>query len=333
LQDDPEARKAEGQRSPGVYSALVEELIQGLNADFPEDHLAVLTQTELKRLSDLTDDYYKKIGQMKCPEPPANATIQETQAYAKACCNDMSKITDEFIAAYNTIVAARANIVQVRWKEYINALINIVSLEPTFGNKNLVYQNVQAYFAYLASVWNSARFEPKPTMGCDIPLTNAEVDSLISSSRSVSLHCPRGLYLDVDLQVAKVKGDCDKFELEFGKEIIVNFEKNFRSGTATLSTGFSESVRKYTDLKASAKLLGYVSFDNNWNFADVGIKGKAEAGVNSEFSTMDGMAKGSSWIVGGEAGFSVGLESGFKTYVKGKGVFSEFQTLEYNTKW
>jgi len=332
LEDNAAEREADGKRSPGVYSALVEELLQGLHADYPPENLAVLTDMDGEKLSKLTENYYYRISIMKCPEPPPTATVPQLKAFAKACCNDQSKVTDEFMTAYNTLVESRGRMVQSRWKEYINGLINIVSLDPSYGNKKLVYQNVQAYFSFLLTVWNTARFEPKPIPGCDLQLTPSQVDSLIASARAVNLHCPRGLYLEVDLQFAKVKGDCEKFELEFGKEIIVNFEKNFKTGTATLSTGFSESIRKYTDLKASAKLLGYVSFDNNWDFADVGIKGKVEAGINTELPMMDGMAKGSSWIVGGEAGFSIGLESGFKSYAKGKGILSEFQTLEYSSK-
>lgn len=332
LEDDPAARRAEGGRAPGVYSDLVEELLHGLHDAFPPENLAVLSDDDLEKLRLLTEDYYDRIGKMKCPEPPANATVPQLNAFAKACCEEKSKVTDAFMATYNSLVEGRVKTVQGRWKDYLNGLVNIVSLNPTYGNKKMVYAEVQAYFSFLLTAWNSARFEPKPTTGCDLVLTKAEVDSLIASARAVNLHCPKGLYLEVDLQVAKVKGDCDKYELEFGKDIIVNFEKNFTTGTATLSTGFSEKINKDGIIKGGAKLLGYISFDNNWSFADVGIKGKIEGGVKTETPMLQNVAVGTTWALGGEAGFSLGLESGFKSYAKGKGIFSEFETLEYSSK-
>lgn len=329
--NEAEAR-ADGARPIGVYYDLVEELLDGLYKTYPPENLAILTYADIAQLKALKENYYAKVAEMKCPPDPPNATIPELKALAKKCCDKHAPVADAFMAEYNGFIQRKFNQVYPRWKGYINGLVNIVSLDPTLARRKMVYANVQAYFNFQIAAWQSAAFENKPIGGCDPTMTTAEADSIIASARALNLRCPRSVQVEVDLQFAKLKGDCDKFEVEFGKEIIVNFEKNFKTGTATLSTGFSESVRKYTDLKASGKLLGYISFDNNWDFADVGIKGKLEAGVNTETPFMDDLAKGSSWVIGGEAGFSLGLESGFKSYAKGKGILGEFQTLEYSSQ-
>ncbi|HVF97064.1 MAG TPA: hypothetical protein VM871_07075, partial [Flavisolibacter sp.] len=86
LEDNAAERRAEGARPPGVYSDLVDELLHGLHDVFPPANLAILTNSDIDHLKSLTDRYYEKLLTMKCPEPPAHATVPELKAYAKKCC-------------------------------------------------------------------------------------------------------------------------------------------------------------------------------------------------------------------------------------------------------
>lgn len=332
LEDDPAARKAEGSRPPGVFSDLVDELLHGLNDAFPPENLSLLTTDEIERLKIMTDAYYAKLAAIKCPEPPETANILQRKAFAKKCCEEQTPVTDAFMAQYNGLVQAKLRTVQGRWKDYLNGLINIVSLDPNYGNRKLVYANVQAYFTLLVQAWQSARFEPRPVMGCDPTMTPELTDSLIASARNVDLHCPKWLNFEIDLQGGKLKGDCSKFEIELGKGIITSFEKNFRTGTSTLAAGVGASARFGGVGKASVKQFLYVSYDNNNTITDVGLKGKSEIGINTESETLmgDDIAKISSWVAGAEAGYTLGFESGFKSYVKGKGIIADYLQLENN---
>lgn len=331
-ENDVAAQEAEGRRLPGVYSELADELLHGLEDAFPPENLHILTVDEIRYLKLITDAYYATIRTMKCPPTPPNATIPQLKAFAKKCCKEQSVVTDAFMADYNTLIQSKIRIVQGRWKDYLNGLINIVSLDPGYGNRKLVYAKVQAYFTFLAQAWQSVRFEPKPTTGCDPGMTDAEADSLIASARNVALHCPKWLNFEIDLQGGKLKADCSKFEIELGKGIITSFEKNFKTGTSTLAAGVGASARFGGVGKASAKQFVYVSYDNNNVITDVGFKGKAEIGLNTESETIvgDDIAKVSSWVAGVEAGYTLGFESGFKSNVKGKGIIADYVQLENN---
>jgi hypothetical protein len=161
-------------------------------------------------------------------------------------------------------------------------------------------------------------------------MTIEQADAIIASARNVDLHCPKWLNFEIDLQGGKIKADCSKFEIELGKGIITSFEKNFKTGTSTLAAGFGASARFGGVGKVSAKQFLYVSYDNNNTITDVGLKGKLEAGLNTESDTIlgDEIAKVSTWVAGVEAGYTLGFESGFKGTVKGKGIIADYVQLE-----
>lgn len=321
---------AEGKRPPGVYSELVDELLHGLHDAFPPENLTLLAPDDIDKLQNMMDAYYARVATIKCPPVPDNATVLEAKAFAKKCCEETTPIADAFMAAYNGLIKAKLNTVQGRWKQYLNDLINIASLDPSYANRKMVYAEVQAYFVFLVNAWNSVRFEHKPVVGCDPAMSDAEADSLMASARNVDLRCPPWLNFEIDLQGAKFKADCSKFEIEVGSGIVTNFEKNFKTGTVTLAAGFSKSAEKFDAGKGSVKQYVYFAFDNDWQCVDAGLKGKAEFGINTgAIPLLDGAGKGSAWLDGIEAGYTLSIESGWNSYVKGKGVLTDVFKAEF----
>ncbi|HVW58861.1 MAG TPA: hypothetical protein VHC48_02460, partial [Puia sp.] len=86
--------------------------------------------------------------------------------------------------------------------------------------------------------------------------------------------------------------------------------------------------------KAEAVQMIYISLDNNEQMTDIGIKGKAGAGVGVSVEGLltETIGKASSTLAGVEGGYSLGLESGFKATLTGKGVMKEFINLETSLK-
>jgi hypothetical protein len=221
----------------------------------------------------------------------------------------------------------------VRWKTYLNQLINIVTMSPEAGNRVLVYKMVAMYFEMMIRASSTAQFLHPPTE-CGISgLTPAQTDSVIESSRKIDFHCPPSFNFEIDLQVAKLKGDCEKFSVEAGKLWLVSLEKNFKKGTSTIAGGVGISQGFGKAGKASLKQWIYITFDNNNNFSDLGLKGTAEVAVNSNpIKITEEIGTITRKIGGIEGGYTLGINSGLQTSVKGKGILANFVNISYPFK-
>ena len=76
--------------------------------------------------------------------------------------------------------------------------------------------------------------------------------------------------------------------------------------------------------------MAYISFDDNNEFSDFGLRGQAGAslGLDNESLKVADIGKISSVIAGVEGSYSVGMSSGFTGAIKGKGILSEYIKLE-----
>jgi tetratricopeptide (TPR) repeat protein len=315
--------KADGQKLPGLYSRYVEALLKDLHEVYKAEELAFFTDLDLNSIKQMLNDYNTKLMAVKCPQPPAGSTFGEQQAYTKKCCDMTKPIMDAFVAQYNGFIQQRGKRAVGVWRDYLNDLINIVSLDPSAGNKIMVYRNIQQYFNILAQCWGSGQFLDPP-MECYTNLTTAEADSLIASSRNLDLSCPDWLNVEIDVKVAKIKADCSKYALEVGKLWQGSYEHNFRTGTTTLAVGVGAKAKFFANTGgADLKAMVYVSFDNNNEFSDVGIMGKASVKIgDTPFVLAGGNGSAGGTLGGTEGVVRYGLNSGFTSGVKGTGALA-----------
>jgi len=315
--------KADGEKLPGVYSEYVKALLEDLFKVYTPKELAFFSDLDLNAIKSMLDDYSARIMAVECPTAPAGATHGEYEAYIKKCCDIRKPIMDAFMAQYNAFVTKRGNRTKGIWQEYLNDLINIVSLDPSAGNKIMVYRNLQQYTMILGQCFGSGVFLDPP-MECSVSLTTAEADSLIASARNLDLSCPQWLNIEVDVKVAKIKADCDKYGLEVGKLWQASYEHNFRTGTTTLAAGVGAKAKFFANTGgADLKAMVYVSFDNNNGFSDVGIMGKASVKIgDTPFVLAGGNGSAGGTLGGTEGVVKFGLNSGFTSGVKGTGALA-----------
>ena len=325
----PEEIKRDGEQMPSIYADYVEALLKDLHEVYTSEELLFLNELDINHIEQLLNSYGAKMMAVQCPQAPAGATHGEYEAYIKKCCDIKKPIMDAFVAEYNAFVTKRANRAVGIWREYLNDLINIVSLDPSAGNRIMVYRNLQQYFVVLAQCWGSGQFLDPP-MECSVVLTTAEADSLIASSRNLDLSCPQWLNIEVDVKVAKIKADCNKYALEVGKVYQASYEHNFRTGTTTLAAGVGAKAKFFANTGgADIKAMVYISFDNNNEFSDVGIMGKASVKIgDTPFVLAGGNGSAGGTIGGTEGVVKYGLNSGFTSGVKGTGALADVVKID-----
>jgi hypothetical protein len=109
-----------------------------------------------------------------------------------------------------------------------------------------------------------------------------------------------------------------------------SYEHDFRTGTSTLAGGLGLKAKFFAGAGgADLKQMVYVSFDNNNQFSDFGLKGTASVKIgDTPAGIADGIAKVGGTVAGVEGGYTLGLNSGFSSNVKGKGVIADFIKID-----
>jgi tetratricopeptide (TPR) repeat protein len=315
--------KITAKQHPGIYSDLVNELIKDLGDKYIPT-IGIIHEDDVPYLTQLIEDHAQKDKATPCPNPPLNSgnTPATFAAYEKKCCDIKSPLVDELMYKYNSFLHAKAKQAQSNYKQYINGLINIVQLDPSEGNKRMVYHNVAAYFTFMAQAVGGYLIKDRP-MGCESKLTSKEAEALIESARSVDLKCPDWLKLNVSLKVAKLKADCNGYNIEADvyKLIQVGAEKKFKTGTSTLYVGAGISGKFKSFASGSIKQQFYIVFDNNNEFADLGMRGSASGDL-------------ASGAVGAEFSYDFAMNAGFNAQgkVKSNWITNYEKALNYVSK-
>ena len=322
-------QREEGRHDPGIFHNYVKELLADLHKVYTPGLLSIFRKEDLHHLASMIDNYHQQLGEVHCATAPAGSHIDVDLAYQKKCCEAKKPLTDAFMAKYNAFVTAKVQANIGRWKQYINALINIVSLDPNTGNKILVYKTVQDYFSMLGIGWQAGQFLDPP-MECHIAMSSAQADSVIASSHNIDLHCTSWLNIQYDIWLAKIKADCSKFAIEGGEVYQGAFEHNFKTGTSTLAVGVGIKAKFFAKVgSANIKQMVYVSWDDNNHFTDFGLKGSASVNIgDTPIEVAGGIAKVGGVLAGVEGGYTLGVNSGFNSSVKGKGILSEFVKID-----
>ncbi len=294
--------EASGKSYAGLYHDLVDELLRDLGDQYIP-LLAYITDDDLGHLNQLHYDYMKKDKAIECPD--GNGISPE--AYHKMCCDLKTPPIDDLMNKYNSFIGPRIKEAQSNYKQYINGLISIVQLDPSIANKKMVYAAVGQYFSWLGGAIGAYLIK-EPYMTCfDNTLSSEEAIASIESARNINLQCPSWLKMEMKLMVAKLKADCNGFNVEADvyKLINVGLEKKFKTGTSTLYVGAGIEGSFKGVAKGSIKQQFYVVFDNNNEFADLGMRGSA---------TGD-LAGG---MIGAEFGYDFALNGGFNAQGKVK---------------
>ena len=318
-----EQLRAEGRRHPGIYADLVTELIRDLGNKYIPI-IGIVDEDDVPYLTQLQNEYGKKDFATPCPHPPADAGNAQAifEAYEKKCCDLKSPLIDDLMNKYNSFILARVDESLSNYKQYINGIISAVQLDPSPGNKRLVYSTVASYFSFLYGALQSYLAMGRP-MGCKIEMTARQADDIITSARNVDLKCPDWLKLNVSFKVAKLQADCDGYNIEADvyQLIQVGAEKKFKTGTSTLYVGAGISGKFTNYASGSIGQQFYVVFDNNNEFADLGMRGSASGDLVSG-------------AVGAEFSYDFAMNAGFNAQgrVKSNWITNYEKALSYVTK-
>jgi len=325
------ARKEEGKRAPGFYADLENKLMSDLGDEFAPI-LGLFTKQETGQLEEMVTDYYARLSAVVCPKPPNTPDgAALIMAYQKKCCDLHKPIADAYVSTRNGFIKNKFNIVNARWKEYINAMISYVQLNPSEGNKRMVYHTVMEYFTFVITTYQAVCFEDNPGECFPVKITSQEADAIIAASHDIDFNCPAWLNMELDVQVAKIKTDCSKYAIEGSAAAFRGgYEHNFKTGTSTLSAGVGVKAKFFAAAGgADIKQMVYVSFDNNNEFSDFGLKGSASVKIgDTPIGIANGIAKVGATVAGVEGGYTLGINSGFSSAVKGKGIIADFIKID-----
>lgn len=321
----------DGKSHHGIYHELVQALLEELEKEFKPDYLQNHNDDDLGTTTDILNKYEKQLREIKCPQAPAGSTFEVQQAFEIKCCLEIQKpIINGRIAEYGSFWEKKMRASQYRWKGYINEMISIVELDPSPANKLMVYRAVGVYFATLArymSYSGTAEAVKYALPKCDPVMNIAEADSVIMANRNWDLKCPAFLNMEVDLGFGKIKADCNKYGMEFGKSLMGGFEHDFKTGSSTLLIGAGVKADFFAKIgKAGIKEMLYITWDKNNDFADFGVRTKAEVSIGDVVQV--GPIKVGGTIIGIEATLQNGINTGLTSSVKGKGALADWIKID-----
>jgi tetratricopeptide (TPR) repeat protein len=301
-----------GDRYPGLYQDLAGELMADLDKTYLP-LLQFLKEDDINHLLSMRADFEQKMAVAPCPPivTKAGDGPEVIMAYEKKCCDIKTPIKDQFINKYNSYITERIKITQTRWKEYINALVSIVQLDPSSANKKKVYSFVAQYFTFLQQASN-AGVKDLPPSECHVPLTTEQADAILQARHDVEIECPDWLKLELSIKFAKLNLDCDAFTLEADAYGLLTFgmEKKFKTGSSTLYIGAGIDGSFGSMASGSITQQLYIVFDHNNQFSDIGLRGGASGDL------VNG-------VVGAEFGYDFSMNSGFNAQGSTKSAWVE----------
>lgn len=319
------AMKRKGDTYSGLYSELAKAMLEELHKEFTPQYLYNYTDADGRWMKGRMEEGSMDINKAKCPDPPKGLSVTALHAYEVKCCEENRRPrADATVAAVGGYLQPIMAVGQQRWKSYINQLVAIAELDPGPSNQATVYGAVSGYFNYLS--WGSLMFTTGDINNllvmCKDDYKQQEVDSIIASDQLWRVNCPAWLNVEVDLGGAAIKADCNKYVIEAGQGLVGAFEHEFKSGRSTLLLGpgvkgeFLKGV-----VKAEVKTQLFITFDNNKEFADFGLKNTIEAGVSGTPIGL-GPVKAGGNLAGIEISNSYGINSGYQESVEKKGALA-----------
>jgi tetratricopeptide (TPR) repeat protein len=297
---------------PGLYHDLVEAMLEELNKEFTPEYLSPYGSEEAAVAADMMSRNSNAINQVKCPEAPPGSSVSLQHEFEVACCEKNKRpLADKLLSDIGSYTQPLFRTGILRWKAYINQLVEIVQIDPTPANTAMVCNAVSSYFAYLntAMIFYSGAEINSLLPNCNPDFKERKLDSLIQSERNWRMDCPSWLNLEVDLGGVTAKADCNKYTLEGGSGVMAGYEYQFKSGKSTLLLGVGAKGKIGKILKVEAKSQFYLTFDNNKEFADFGVRDTYKLGLNVNPLPVGGVKVGANYA-GVEATSTKSLLSG-----------------------
>jgi tetratricopeptide (TPR) repeat protein len=315
---------ASGNQYPGLYTELVNAMLEELHEEFTPEYLYAFTQTDQDHILEVLSQRSDMLIKLKCPDLPEGTGIDAQEAYAIKCCRElMQPVADKMVYEIGSYVQPIIRTGEGRWKAYINQLVEIVQLDPSPGNKALVYHAVAGYFNYLSvayvsfPVWEVHTLLPK----CFEPYDAAELDSLIESDQNWKVSCPPWLNAEVKLSGLVIKADCNKYVIEVGSSMMGAFEHEFKTGNSTILFGPATKA-EFLGLTAEFKSQLYITFDGKKQFADFGIKNSAELGLTGTPIPFGPNIRIGGNLAGIEVSNTMSIHGGYNQSMETKGAFA-----------
>jgi hypothetical protein len=316
---------SDGDKYPGLYHSLVTAMLEELSDEHPAGYLNYYPKEDAKTTSEIMEKYSKLITQVKCDIPPGLG-IDAQKAYEIKCCEDKQRpLADQMLNELSGHLEPIFRKGLGRWKSYINQLVSIVQLDPSAGNQMLVYNSVAGYFTYLSWCMHFYLSDINNLLPeCVDNYDPQELDSLIESDRKWRLDCPKWLNIEINLEGAAVKMDCNKYVIETGEVLMAAFEHEFKSGKSTLLFGSGMKGGLFGDIvKVETKGQFFISFDNNKQFADFGWKNTSEVSISGTPIPFRKVKIGGN-AMGVEISNSISIIGGLNSEVERKGAFALF---------
>ncbi|MCF1716510.1 hypothetical protein L0U88_17850 [Flavihumibacter sp. RY-1] len=283
---------------PGLYADLVEAMLEELGNEFTPEYLIPYGESETALVTEIISRNSHAITRVECPEAPAGSSIKVQQEFAIACCENQKRpLADKLMGELGSQVKPIFDLGVQRWKSYINQLVTIVQLDPSPANQAMVYNAVSGYFSFLnlAMLMYTGGEITNLLVDCVPDYKPTDLDSLVQADREWKMNCPSWLNLEVDLGGASIKADCNKYAIEAGAAVMGGFEHEFRTGKSTLLIGVGIKDKLAKILKIEAKSQFYISFDNNKEFSDFGIRNTYKLGLNFNPLPIGGIKVGANY--------------------------------------
>jgi tetratricopeptide (TPR) repeat protein len=283
---------------PGLYFDLVEAMLEDLGKEFTPEYLIPYGESETALVTEIISSNSQAITRVKCPEAPAGSSIKVQQEFAIACCENQKRpLADKLMGELGSEVKPIFDLGVQRWKSYINQLVAIVQLDPSPANQAMVYNAVSGYFSFLnlAMLMYTGGEITNLLVDCVPDYKPTDLDSLVQADREWKMGCPSWLNIEVDLGGASIKADCNKYAIEAGAAVMGGFEHEFKTGKSTLLVGVGIKDKIARILKIEAKSQFYISFDNNKEFSDFGIRNTYKLGLNINPLPIGGIKVGANY--------------------------------------
>jgi tetratricopeptide (TPR) repeat protein len=283
---------------PGLYHDLVQAMLDELNEEFTAEYLYPYGEKEAEIAAKILQTNGEDIGKVICPEAPAGSSLKVRQEYEIACCEKKKRpLADKLLGDLRSHIKPLFDLTLQRWKSYINQLVAIVQLDPSPANQSIVYNAVATYFTNVnAAMGFYTGGEVNNLLAYCVPnYQNINLDSLVQSEREWRMKCPSWLNIEVDLGGASIKADCNKYAIEAGAALMAGFEHEFKSGKSTLLVGVGIKDKFTKILKIEAKSQFYITFDNNKEFSDFGIRNTYKLGLNVNPIPIGGIKVGANY--------------------------------------
>jgi tetratricopeptide (TPR) repeat protein len=316
---------SDGDKYPGVYHALVQAMLDELSDEHPAGYLNYYPKEDAEITKEIIDKYSRLLIQVKCEIPPG-LSIEAQEAYERKCCEEKRRpIADKLVSELSGHITPILKKGQGRWKSYINQLIAIVQMDPSAANQMLVYNAVSGYFNHLS--WGMLFYSSEINNllpECADDYNPQEIDSIIESDRKWRLDCPAWLNIEINLEGAAVKMDCNKYVIETGEVLMAAFEHEFKSGKSTLLFGSGMKGGLFGDIvKVETKGQFFLSFDNNKQFSDFGWKNTSEVSISGTPIPFRKVKIGGN-AMGVEISNSISINGGMNSDIERKGAFNLF---------